>query len=219
MALPSLWYVRDRPGNALDNAGLPRCTHPDNNSASRLFKQQFVTPARFADRGMPGHCLGTRSQTESECSKQKLKLELLRGSRPKLESLPISVVVHEHLVRAGRMFFGTITRRTLTRLHRPTAQVGQETRAESTTDGWGESVKLAWWKVTVLLHARAVKLAWWKVIWFDLIYWICRKAGTLYKTVQNSMLYMRWQKVTWMWGRALSRGRMVRESIVVPSLK
>ena len=30
----------------------------------------------------------------------------------------------------------------------------------------------------------------------DLIYWICRKAGTLYKAVQNSMLYMRWQKVT-----------------------
>ena len=37
MALPSLWHVRGRPGNALDNAGLPRCTHPDNNSASRLF--------------------------------------------------------------------------------------------------------------------------------------------------------------------------------------
>ena len=50
---------------------------------------------------------------------QKLKLELLRGSRPKLESLPASVVVHEHLVRAGCMFFGTATRRTLTRLHRP----------------------------------------------------------------------------------------------------
>ena len=48
---------------------------------------------------MPGHCLGTRSQTESERSKQKLKLELLRGSRPKLESLPVSVVVHQHLVR------------------------------------------------------------------------------------------------------------------------
>ena len=27
--------------------------------------------------------------------KQKLKLELLRGSRPKLESLPVSVVVHD----------------------------------------------------------------------------------------------------------------------------
>ena len=51
--------------------------------------------------------------------KQKLKLELLRGSRPKLESLPVSVVVHEPLVRAGCMFFGTTTRRTLTRLHRP----------------------------------------------------------------------------------------------------
>ena len=51
--------------------------------------------------------------------KQKLKLELLRGSRLKLESLPVSVVVHEHLVRAGCMFFGTATRRTLTRLHRP----------------------------------------------------------------------------------------------------
>ena len=44
-------------------------------------------------------------------------LELLRGSRLKLESLPVSVVVHEHLVRAGCMFFGTATRRTLTRLH------------------------------------------------------------------------------------------------------
>ena len=51
--------------------------------------------------------------------KQKLKLELLRGSRLKLESLPVSVVVHQHLVRAGCMFFGTATRRTLTRLHRP----------------------------------------------------------------------------------------------------
>ena len=30
-------------------------------------QQQFVTPARFADRGMPGHGLGTRSQTESDC--------------------------------------------------------------------------------------------------------------------------------------------------------
>ena len=39
--------------------------------------------------------------------KQKLKLELLRGSRLKLESLPVSVVVHDHLVRAGCMFFGT----------------------------------------------------------------------------------------------------------------
>ena len=49
--------------------------------------------------------------------KQKLKLELLRGSRLKLESLLV-IVVHEHLVRAGCMFFGTATRRTLTRLHR-----------------------------------------------------------------------------------------------------
>ena len=71
---------------------------------------------------MPGHGLGTRSQTESECSKQKLKMELLRGSRPKLESLPVSVVVHEHLVRAGCLFFGTTTRRTLTRLHRQFSQ-------------------------------------------------------------------------------------------------
>ena len=39
MALPSLWHVRGRPGNALDNAGLPRCTHPDNNSASRLLER------------------------------------------------------------------------------------------------------------------------------------------------------------------------------------
>ena len=45
-------------------------------------------------------------------------LELLRGSKPKLENLPVSVVVYEHLVRAGCMFFGTTTRRTLTRLHR-----------------------------------------------------------------------------------------------------
>ena len=51
--------------------------------------------------------------------KQNLKLELLRGSRPKLESLPVSVVVHEPLVRAGCMFSGTTTRRTLTRLHWP----------------------------------------------------------------------------------------------------
>ena len=67
---------------------------------------------------MPGNGLGTRSQTEVECSKQKLKLELLRGSRPELEILPVSVVVQEHLVRAGCMLFGTTTRRSLTRLHR-----------------------------------------------------------------------------------------------------
>ena len=95
-------------------------THDGASTSNRVswIQQQFVTPARFADRGMPGHGLGTRSQTESECSNQKLKLELLRGSRPKLEILPVSVVVHEHLVRAGCMFFGTTTRRTLTRLHR-----------------------------------------------------------------------------------------------------
>ena len=32
--------------------------------------------------------------------------------------MPVSVVVHEPLVRAGCMFFGTTARRTLTRLHR-----------------------------------------------------------------------------------------------------
>ena len=79
LALPSLWHVRGRPGNALDNAGLPRsyiasnqaqplvdmvttgsrrhhinkgwawfeaslprCTRPDNNSASRLFDQDHA---------------------------------------------------------------------------------------------------------------------------------------------------------------------------------
>ena len=74
------------------------------------------------DTSMIEACLAMASaravRLESECSKQKLKLELLRGSRPKLEILPISVVVHKHLVRAGCMFFGTTTRRTLTRLHR-----------------------------------------------------------------------------------------------------
>ena len=38
------------------------------------FKQQFVTPARFADRGIPGHGLGKRSQTESECSKTETEI-------------------------------------------------------------------------------------------------------------------------------------------------
>ena len=88
--------------------------------------------------------------------KQKLKLELLRGSRLKLESLPVSVVVHEHLVRAGCMFFGTTTRRTLTRLHRwsdlicsdqtrsglervqpcraPAAEIGDRKQSDSYTD-------------------------------------------------------------------------------------
>ena len=37
IALPSLWHLKGRPGNALDNAGLPRLTHPDNNSARCLF--------------------------------------------------------------------------------------------------------------------------------------------------------------------------------------
>ena len=59
------------------------------------------------------------------------------------------------------------------------------------------------------------------LIWFDfdLIYWIFRKARTWNKAVQNSMLYMRWQKVTWIWGRALSTGRMVRKIIVVPAFE
>ena len=38
------------------------------------FKQQFVTPARFADRGIPGHGLGKRSQTESECWKTETEI-------------------------------------------------------------------------------------------------------------------------------------------------
>ena len=44
IALPSLWHVRSRPGNALDNAGLPRCTHPDNNSASLFCSFYFTMP-------------------------------------------------------------------------------------------------------------------------------------------------------------------------------
>ena len=50
IAFPSLWHERGRPGNALDNAGLPRCTHPDNNSASRLLREpptSTVAPPRF----------------------------------------------------------------------------------------------------------------------------------------------------------------------------
>ena len=43
IALPSLRHVRGWPRNALDNAGLPRCTHPDNNSASRLLQQPNIT--------------------------------------------------------------------------------------------------------------------------------------------------------------------------------
>ena len=40
--------VRGRPGNTLHNAGLPRCTHPDSNSASRLLsgKAMISWPAR-----------------------------------------------------------------------------------------------------------------------------------------------------------------------------
>ena len=38
------------------------------------FKQQSVTPARFADRGIPGHGLGKRSQTESECWKTETEI-------------------------------------------------------------------------------------------------------------------------------------------------
>ena len=68
--------------------------------------------------------------------KQKLKLELLRGSRLKLESLPVSVVVHEHLVRAGCMFFGTTTRRTLTRLHRHAAVGSQDASRHAHQTQW-----------------------------------------------------------------------------------
>ena len=38
------------------------------------FKKQFVTPARLGDRGIPGHVLGKRSQTESECSKTETEI-------------------------------------------------------------------------------------------------------------------------------------------------
>ena len=64
--------------------------------------------------------------------KQKLKLELLRGSRLKLESLPVSVVVHEHLVRAGCMFFGTATRRTLTN----TGTIGTASHSDISVHGF-----------------------------------------------------------------------------------
>ena len=37
-------------------------------------KKQFVTPARLGDRGIPGHVLGKRSQTESECSKTETEI-------------------------------------------------------------------------------------------------------------------------------------------------
>ena len=38
------------------------------------FIKQFVTPARLGDRGIPGHVLGKRSQTESECSKTETEI-------------------------------------------------------------------------------------------------------------------------------------------------
>ena len=37
-------------------------------------QQQFVKLARLADRGMPGHGLGTRNQTESECWKTETEI-------------------------------------------------------------------------------------------------------------------------------------------------
>ena len=39
------------------------------------FQKQFVTPARrLGDRDIPGHVLGKRSQTESECSKTETEI-------------------------------------------------------------------------------------------------------------------------------------------------
>ena len=63
--------------------------------------------------------LDARSRTESECSKTEIELDLLHGSRPKCESLPISAVVHEHFVCACCTFSGIATRQTLAWLHRP----------------------------------------------------------------------------------------------------
>ena len=37
-------------------------------------QQQFVTLARLGDRDMPGHCLGTRSQIESDCWKTETEI-------------------------------------------------------------------------------------------------------------------------------------------------
>ena len=37
-------------------------------------KKQFVTPARLGDRDIPGHVLGKRRQTESECSKTETEI-------------------------------------------------------------------------------------------------------------------------------------------------
>ena len=92
--------------------------------ASTSNKKSWMDSTTVSDTGktrrsrhawpLPRHAQSLNQTVE----KQKLKLELLRGSKPKLESLPVSVEVHEHLVRAGCMFFGTTTRRTLTRLHR-----------------------------------------------------------------------------------------------------
>ena len=46
-----------------------------NKKKVRWIQQQFVTLARLADRGMPGHGpLGTRNQTESECWKTETEI-------------------------------------------------------------------------------------------------------------------------------------------------
>ena len=52
---PGLWYVRGRSGDALDNAGLPRCTHPDNNSASRLLRNSIQSFSSWLRTAVMAH--------------------------------------------------------------------------------------------------------------------------------------------------------------------
>ena len=67
-----------RQASTVEKADLVRASSftgpPRQKKELHGFKKQFVTPARLGDRDIPGHVLGKRSQTESECSKTETEI-------------------------------------------------------------------------------------------------------------------------------------------------
>ena len=104
MALPSLRYARGRPGNALDNAGLPRCTHPDNNSASRLLLPGLETGHAVTVGQSPTYDFSVSDEQKgvflvsvSDCS----ECDSYAGDRPTVTACPVSYQARSQGIRMG----------------------------------------------------------------------------------------------------------------------
>ena len=123
-------------------------THDGTSTSNKEFdgfkfiiQQQFVTPARFADRGMPGHGLSTRSQIVSPSVQNRN----WNGTPARVEAETWKFAHQRGCSRAlGTrglyVQFGTTTQRTFTRLHRQceSRYVGQ------TQQRFGERINPLW---------------------------------------------------------------------------